>query len=305
MAKSAASRCVMIPDAIRAGAVWLGFSDVAWTDTGARNARQKKVFSWPLMYAADVGKALSVDSRGKLNSNTPLLMSQDELRRVIAQRHANLPRLAKMDVGVGVVGGILDGWNAYMAVQLVDKEGYTAKSSVNLTAAAFGLVGAGAELVGNIWAKYPSGQLRLARTWNLMGEKISARFAILKFVGKMFSVVGSMLTAIVDLMAAAEAYEKNDMPIFYLRAFTGVVGGVVALALLLGVMSAGVGFIVILVLAGVSLLGEWLISLLHDNKIEKWRDRARFGHASHGSFLSLEAQEIEWDAMLGIEVGVK
>ena len=174
-----------------------------------------------------------------------------------------------------------------------------------MTAAAFGLVGAGAELVGNIWAKYPSGQLRLARTWNLMGEKISARFAILKFVGKMFSVVGSMLTAIVDLMAAAEAYEKNDMPIFYLRAFTGVVGGVVALALLLGVMSAGVGFIVILVLAGVSLLGEWLISLLHDNKIEKWRDRARFGHASHGSFLSLEAQEIEWNAMLGIEVGVK
>ena len=121
------------------------------------------------MYDADVGKALSADSRGKLNSNTPLLMSQDELRRVIAQRHANLPRLAKMDVGVGVVGGILDGWNAYMAVQLVDKEGYTAKSSVNLTAAAFGLVGAGAELGGNIWAKYPSGQLRLARTWNLIG----------------------------------------------------------------------------------------------------------------------------------------
>ena len=44
MAKSAASRCVMIPDAIRAGAVWLGFSDLAWTDTGARNARQKR---WP------------------------------------------------------------------------------------------------------------------------------------------------------------------------------------------------------------------------------------------------------------------
>ena len=82
------------------------------------------------MYDADVGKALSVDSRGKLNSNTPLLMSQDELRRVIAQRHATLPKLAQIDVGVGVVGGLLDGWNAYMAVQLVDKEGYTAKETL-------------------------------------------------------------------------------------------------------------------------------------------------------------------------------
>ena len=273
--------------------------------TGVRNARQKKVFSWNLMYDADVGKALSLDGRGKLDSNTPLLLSKDELRRLVAQRHATLPTLASLDVGVGVVGGILDGWNAYMALQLVDKEGYTAKSSMNLTAAALSLAGAGAELASIAWSKYPSGQLRLARTWKVMGEKISSQSTALKFVGKIFSAVGGMLTAVVDLMVAAEAYEKNDMPIFYLRAFTGVVGGIVALALLLGIMSAGVGFIIILILAAVSLLGEWVINLLRDNRIEKWLDMAKFGHAYHGEFSSLEVQEHEWNTILGIEVGVK
>ena len=68
--------------------------------TGVRNARQKKVFSWNLMYDADVGQALSLDGRGKLDSNTPLLLSKDELRRLVAQRHATLPALASLDVGV-------------------------------------------------------------------------------------------------------------------------------------------------------------------------------------------------------------
>lgn len=31
MARSAAGRCIMVPDATRAGALWLGFSDTAWT----------------------------------------------------------------------------------------------------------------------------------------------------------------------------------------------------------------------------------------------------------------------------------
>ena len=270
--------------------------------TGTRNARQKKVFTWNLMYDADIGKALSVDSRGKLNRNTPLLISPDELRRVVVQRHATLPRATHIDVGVGVVGGILDGWNAYMAVQLVDKEGVTAKTGVNLTAAAFGLTGAGAELIGNIWAKYPSGQLRLASAWSFIDEKISTRSSILKFVGKIFSAVGGMLTAIVDLIGANDAYKTNDMPIFYLRAFTGVVGGIVSLTLLFSVMSAGFGFVVILVLAAVSMLGEWLINLLRDSAVEKWLDRGKFGCAYHGEFLSLEMQENEWNAMLGIKV---
>jgi len=63
---------------------------------------------------------LSVDHRGKLISNTPLLMSQDELRGVVAQRHADSPKWVQIEVGVGIVGGIVNGWSAYMAVQLVE-----------------------------------------------------------------------------------------------------------------------------------------------------------------------------------------
>ena len=36
-----------------------------------------------------------------------------------------------MDVGVSVVGGILDGWNGYMAMELMGKEGVTVKSRIN------------------------------------------------------------------------------------------------------------------------------------------------------------------------------
>ena len=52
-------------------------------------------------------------------------------RKVIIDRHLTLPRLAKMDVGVSVVGGILDGWNGYMAMELMGKEGVTVKSRIN------------------------------------------------------------------------------------------------------------------------------------------------------------------------------
>ena len=291
MAKSAASRCVMIPDAIRAGAVWLGFSDVAWTDTGARNARQKKVFSWPLMYAADVGKALSVDSRGKLNSNTPLLMSQDELRRVIAQRHANLPRLAKMDVGVGVVGGILDGWNAYMAVQLVDKEGYTAKSSVNLTAAAFGLTGAGVDLMDRILKKLPAEQLRLATPFKILREHWIVRLGRLGSIAKILGAVGGVLTAVVDFIAASEAAAVGDKPIAFLRGATGMLGLILTLLVLFGVLSAGLGFLLFLILAGLSMLGDWLINLIRDNQVEIWLDKVSFGVNEHGFFIRQKSRK--------------
>ena len=268
--------------------------------TGARNARQKQVFSWTLMYDADVGKALSVDSRGKLNSNTPLLMSQDELRRVIAQRHATLPKLAQIDVGVGVVGGLLDGWNAYMAVQLVDKEGYTAKSIVNLTAAGFSLTGAGAELAERLLKKLPEEQLRLAKPFKILRGRWIARLGRLGSIAKILGAIGGVLTAVVDFIAASEAAAVGDKPIAFLRGATGVLGLILTLLVLFGVLSAGLGFLLFLILAGLSMLGDWLVNLIRDDKVEIWLDKVSFGVNEHGVFHSAEEQERSWCTLMGL-----
>lgn len=271
--------------------------------TGNRNARQKKVFNWYLMYDADVGKALTVDHRGKLNSNAPLLLSQDELRRVVAQRQATLPRLANLDVGVGVVGGVLDGWNAYMAVQLVDKEGVTAKAGVNLTAAAFSLAGAGAELAGTVWSKYPFGKLRLAESWKLFGGRIIIDVKLLKFVGRVLAASGGLFTALFDVMTALDARENGDFPVFVLRLSVGIIGGVASLAILFGVMTVGIGFVVFLILAGLSLLGEWLIGLIREDKVEGWLGQTPFGTNEANLFESLASQEEAWIKITKMDSG--
>lgn len=54
MARSAAARCVMITDAKRAGKVWLGFSDTAWTKTVLDNNR-KQAYRERHMQCVDVG----------------------------------------------------------------------------------------------------------------------------------------------------------------------------------------------------------------------------------------------------------
>jgi len=271
---------------------------------GHRNALQKKVFSWNLMYDADVGKALSIDSRGKLNSNTSLLMSQDELRRVVAQRHATLPKLASLDVGVGVVGGILDGWNAYMAVQLVDKEGVTRKTGINLTAAAFSLAGAGVELAGVVLSKYPGVQLRLASYGGVYGRKLLINLTILKSIAKALGAIGGILTAVFDVMSALEVWRSGDIPVFMLRASIGVIGGIASIAIFINFMPVGVGFIVFLTLAGLSLLGEWVINLIRDNEMEKWLSQTPFGTNLSNLFESMAAQDAALVKLIGIEMGV-
>lgn len=273
--------------------------------TGHKNARQKKVFSWNLMYDADVGKALSVDHRGKLNSNTPLLMSQDELRRVVAQRHATLPRLAHLDVGVGVVGGVLDGWNAYMAVQLVDKEGVTAKTGINLTAAAFGLTGAGAELAGVVWSTYSSGQLRLAAAWKFFGRKIITRAAALQLCGKLLGAIGGVLTAVVDVISGVEFFKQRDYWRAGLRFTTAALGAYIVALILFSSMTAGFGFVLFLILAGISLLGEWLIGLFKNDDIENWLSKTIFGVGSADIYGSYEEQEVAWFSLVGNDGGVE
>ncbi|HDS1131329.1 TPA: hypothetical protein QDZ99_002966 [Stenotrophomonas maltophilia] len=58
MAKSMSSRCIVIPDAKRAGKIWLGFSDTAWTSAVLDNNR-KESYRVRHMRCIDVGAWVS------------------------------------------------------------------------------------------------------------------------------------------------------------------------------------------------------------------------------------------------------
>jgi hypothetical protein len=84
------------------------------------------------------------------------------MRRQINERYSGFGKLIKIDVGMGVVAAILHGWNAYQAIEMVDEEGVTTKSGVNLVVAAASLTGAGIELAGTVLGKFPGFEIRLA-----------------------------------------------------------------------------------------------------------------------------------------------
>ncbi|WP_313244419.1 T6SS effector BTH_I2691 family protein [Stenotrophomonas rhizophila] len=54
MSKSASSRCVMIPDAEKAGNIWMGFSDTAWTAAVLEN-NKREAYRTKHMQCVDVG----------------------------------------------------------------------------------------------------------------------------------------------------------------------------------------------------------------------------------------------------------
>ena len=92
--------------------------------SGEKNARRKKVFTWSLMLDQSAINHLGLDEHGRIKGDASLLVSHDKLRRVISDQTTQWPRAAQLDVGVGVVGSILDGWNAVMAARQVDEQGW-------------------------------------------------------------------------------------------------------------------------------------------------------------------------------------
>jgi hypothetical protein len=109
-------------------------------------------------------------------------------------------------------------------------------------------------------------------------------------VGKFLGAVGGILTGIFDLVKAKEAFEANDMPMFFIHMFTGVVGIVVAVGFAAGLVSGGVAVVVFICLAAVSLLGVWLVEMFRGDEIEIWLARTPFGVGGDEQFGSLNSQ---------------
>ena len=99
MAKSAASRCVMIPDAIRAGAVWLGFSDVAWTDRVLERHRQAA-------YRDKHMRRIDLGAWAKSQTVQPHLTGLSKAREVVAEYHLPAQSAAASQTAAPHVPGI-------------------------------------------------------------------------------------------------------------------------------------------------------------------------------------------------------
>jgi hypothetical protein len=272
--------------------------------TAERNARRKKTFTWSLMLDQSAINNLQLDEHGRIKGDASLLVTHDKLRRVISDQTTQWPKIAHLDIGMGVVGSILDGWNAVMAAQQVDEQGWTAKSGVNMVAAVSSLAGAGADIVHRVWSKYPVEQMRLGRSIRIILENHGVTLKKLAFIGKLLGAIGGMLTAVVDFISALEAQDEGDLPVFILRLSVALLGGAITLAMFWGFVSAGVGLIVFLVLAALSMFGEWVINLLRDNKIEVWLSRTPFGTEQLDRFMSLPTQNEAWEKLLGKKIGI-
>ena len=201
------------------------------------------------------------------------------------------------------MGGILDGWNGYMAMELMEKEGVTVKSGINLTAAAFSLTGAGVDMADRVLKRYPEVGSRLARPFGSTVEKTVRSWGGLGGIAKGLSVVGGILKAFVDFISAWEASNKGDYPVAFLRLAVGSLGLATTVALVVTTMTAGVGIILFLTIAALSLLGEWIIDLLRENKIEQWLDKTPFGNNKSTPFVSWAEQDNAWNELLGLSVG--
>jgi len=145
--------------------------------------------------------------------------------------------------------------------------------------------------------------MRLGRSIRLILENSGLTLGKLAFIGKLLGALGGMLTAVVDGISAFEAKEQGDRPIYYLRFLTAGLGVVASMAMLFSFMTAGVGLIVFLLLAALSLFGEWVINLLRDNKIEVWLNQTPFGTEYSERFISLSSQNEAWDKLLGQKNG--
>lgn len=265
----------------------LGSESGARTATNQRNAQGRRKFEW----------AFFVDDSVRAGNLNGLMLTQSQLDAIVSSRTA---KYLNLDSAMGVASMLLDGWNAYDAYSKLndEKEGPELRRQMNLGVALAGFTGTTVELTSVAMKATSWGQLALARQFTFMSNEVASRAALVGFCGKVLGTVAAFLSAIIDGWKAVDAYKKGDLPMAAVFLTTAVGGAVVAWMMFAGTLTAGVGFIVLLVLAALALLAEWIINRFRDNKIEKWLQKTPFGTKEDGSFGSLSEQEAAWKALL-------
>ena len=200
---------------------------------------------------------------------------------------------------MGVASLILDCWNVYNSYSKIDapdKEPGLRKG-MDLSTALAGFAATSAELTGMVVRSTTWGSTALSRPFTFFANNVATRAELLGFCGKLLGTAAAVLSATLDIWRAVSAYKDGDYPMTIVFGVSALAGGTVAVLILLGTISAGVGFVVLLVLAAISMLAQWLIGLIRDDKVEKWLQKTPFGVETE-AFDSLEAQSEAWNALL-------
>ncbi|CAM3365266.1 T6SS effector BTH_I2691 family protein [Cupriavidus taiwanensis] len=261
---------------------------------GARNARGRRVYEWTVFWDDDMRRTFNGTNIDQLDN---ILLREDQLRAALRSRTATA---IKLDIGLGTVGLILDGWNAYKAyTELPDpKKGTLGQRQLQLAGALTSLAGSSIELTGKGFERTAWGRTSLVRPFRFFMNKVSSRALLVGFLGKLIGTIGAFMGSILDYWKAKDAKAQGDVAMYRLYITTSVVGGAIASLMLFGLLSAGLGFVLLLALALVSMLGEWMINVIRDNKVEIWLDKTPFGMHKHGRFLKLDEQESAYQSLL-------
>ncbi|WP_152984527.1 T6SS effector BTH_I2691 family protein [Stenotrophomonas terrae] len=266
--------------------------------TGERNARGRKVFQWAIFWDQRAISAARGGSPGALGN---LLMTEDQIRSMVQNRTSqHLGPRVSLDVRLGVVGLVLDAWNTCDAYGKLDvkSEGPALRRGLSMASALMGFVATSVELAGLGLEKTQWGRAALQNEIRFGAARAATRAGAIGFYARAFGVVGGILGAVVDGWKAMDAIRKGDIPMAVFYGVTAISGVVVSILMLAGVLTVGVGFVVLLVLGLLSMLGEWLINLVRDDKIEVWIDKTPFGVNNHGRFESVEDQETAYNALM-------
>ncbi|SOZ63291.1 conserved membrane hypothetical protein [Cupriavidus taiwanensis] len=262
--------------------------------SGARNARGRRVFHWTVFWDDEARRLFNGSNIDQLDN---ALLREDQLRSVLRSRTASA---VKLDIGLGTAALVLDGWNAYQALtDLPDpKKGTPGQRQWQLIGALTSLAGSSVELGGKVLDRRPWGQTKLVRPFKFFLTKVSTRGAFVGFLGKVVGTVGAFIGAVLDFGKAWKARQEGDNAIFLLYTASGFLGVVIAFLVLGGLLTAGVGFVLMLALALLGMLGEWLINVIRDNKVEVWLDKTVFGRHRHGRFNGLDEQEAAYQTLI-------
>ncbi|SOY73565.1 T6SS effector BTH_I2691 family protein [Cupriavidus taiwanensis] len=260
----------------------------------AKNARGRRVFHWTVFWDEESKRLFNGTSLDQLDN---VLLREDQLRSVLRSRTANG---IKLDIGLGAAGMILDGWNVWQAfADMPDaKKGTKGQRQLQLVGALTSLAGSGVELFGKALERTRWGKTALVCPFRVFLTQVPNRGALVAFFGKCIGTVGSFLGAALDAWKGWQAVMRGDVPMAVLYFSSALAGGIIAGLMLFGLLSAGLGFLLLLALALLSMLGEWLINIIRDNKVEIWLDKSPFGRHEHGRFKHLKEQEFAYEAMM-------
>lgn len=267
----------------------------ARTATGQRNARNRQVFQWAVYWDDDAMRALRNTNIANLDG---VLLSEEQLRGVVRSRAASFASMnIRADVGFGVVGLLLDTWNAADAFSKLDdeKQGSQWRRGIALSGALLGLTGTSVELTAIALERTAYGQV--ARAVRIASVDLTTTSMVIGWLGKMVGTLGAIFGAVVDGWKAYDAAKSGDIPMAILFGATALGGTIVALCVLFGTITAGVGFVIMIILAIIGFVGEYLINLIRDDKIEVWINMTPFGAHNHGQFESMEDQEKAYVAL--------